>query len=90
MKLYGEKGGAEIEPQLVIVQERHNTILNVTPQIDNLGFDFEGAFTNEIHHFVACCLTGTQPISPVEDGVEIMKMLCAIYESAATGQEIKL
>lgn len=90
VKLYGEKGGAEIEPQLVIVQERHNTILNVTPQIDNLGFDFEGAFTNEIHHFVACCLTGTQPISPVEDGVEIMKMLCAIYESAATGQEIKL
>ncbi|MGN7478329.1 Gfo/Idh/MocA family protein [Solibacillus silvestris] len=90
VKLYGEKGGAEIEPELVIVQERHETILNVTPQIDMPGFDFTGAFTNEINHFVECCLTGKQPISPVEDGVAVMKMLTAIYESAATRQEIKL
>ncbi|MCH7323095.1 Gfo/Idh/MocA family oxidoreductase [Solibacillus sp. MA9] len=90
VKVYGEKGGAEIEPELAIVQERHDTILNITPQIDALGFDFEGAFTNEIHHFVDCCITGKKPISPVEDGVAVMKMLTAIYESAATGQEIKL
>lgn len=90
VKLYGEKGGAEVEPQLAIVQERHDTIVNITPQIDELGFDFVGAFTNEINHFVDCCSTGKQPIAPVEDGVAVMKMLTAIYESAATGKEITL
>src|SRR5699024_1709259 len=52
VQLFGDKGGAEIEPELVIVTEKYNTILNVTPQIDHLGFHFEKAFTNEINHFV--------------------------------------
>lgn len=90
VKLYGEKGGAEVEPELAIVQERHNTILNVTPQVDFLSFDFEAAFNAEVQHFVDCCLHGKQTIAPVEDGVAIMKMLTAVYESAATGKEIRL
>ncbi|MDF2652872.1 MAG: hypothetical protein K0Q73_8788, partial [Paenibacillus sp.] len=28
-------------------------------------------------------------LSPVEDGVEMMKILCGIYESAAQGKEIQ-
>ncbi|MEO4052553.1 Gfo/Idh/MocA family oxidoreductase [Solibacillus sp. CAU 1738] len=90
VKLYGEKGGAEIEPALAIVTEKHNTILNMTPQIDQLGFDFAGAFQNEINHFVDCCVNKTECIAPVEDGVAVMKMLCAIYESASTGREVRL
>lgn len=90
VKLYGEKGGAEIEPALAIVTEKHNTILNVTPQIDQLGFDFAGAFQNEINHFVDCCVNKTECIATVEDGVAVMKMLCAIYESASTGREVRL
>ncbi|MBO1914646.1 hypothetical protein J4G37_58710, partial [Microvirga sp. 3-52] len=43
VKLFGDKGGAEIEPELALVLEKNNTILNATPQIDNLGFDFEKA-----------------------------------------------
>jgi len=88
-KIYGEKGGVELEPELQIVSERHNTILNITPQVDNLGFDGVKAFANEINHFVNSCLGRTQTLSPVEDGVEMMKMLCGIYESARTGEEIQ-
>lgn len=90
VKLYGENGGAEVEPELAIVKEQHETILNITPQIDLLSFDFAGSFINEINHFVDCCINNVQPISTVEDGVEVTKMLAAIYESAATNQEIKL
>ncbi|AXI10550.1 oxidoreductase [Oceanobacillus zhaokaii] len=90
VKLFGEKGGAEIEPELAIVAEKYNTILNVTPQIDNLSFDFEKAFQNEINHFVSSCLDGTENIAPVSDGVQVMKMLNAIYESAKTGKEVYL
>lgn len=89
-KLFGEKGGAEIEPQLAMVTEKNNTILNITPQIDNLSFDFEQAFVNEINHFVDCCIEGKETIAPVADGVQIMKMLNAVYESAKTGKEVYL
>lgn len=88
VKLFGEKGGAEIEPELALVTERHNTILNVTPQIDNLGFDFPKAFKNEINHFVEACTKGKENIAPVADGVQVMKMLNGIYESANTGKEV--
>lgn len=90
VKLFGDKGGAEIEPELAIVTEKHNTIFNMTPQIDRLSFDFEKAFISEINHFVDCCLYGKENIAPVSDGVQVMKMLNAIYESAKSGKEVYL
>ncbi|MFC4025076.1 Gfo/Idh/MocA family protein [Oceanobacillus longus] len=90
VKLFGDKGGAEVEPELSLVTEKHNTILNITPQVDNLGLDINQAFHSEINHFVSCCLDGTENIAPVSDGVQVMKMLNAIYESANTGKEIYL
>ena len=45
-------------------------------------------FQNEINHFVDCILNGTPCISPAEDGVELMRILDAIYESAETGHEV--
>ncbi|PYI55085.1 Gfo/Idh/MocA family protein [Paenibacillus flagellatus] len=88
VKLYGDKGGCEIEPELAIITEKYDTILNVTPQVNSLQLNVTEAFQNEINHFVESCLNGTTPISPVEDGVEMMKMLCGIYESAETGKEV--
>lgn len=90
VKLFGDKGGAEIEPALSLITEKNNTILNSTPQVDNLGFDFAKSFANEINHFVECCLEGKETIAPIEDGVEVMKMLNAVYESARTGKEVYL
>lgn len=90
VKLFGDKGGAEIEPELALVTEKNNTILNSTPQVDNLGFDFEKSFANEINHFVECCLEGKETIAPIKDGVEVMKMLNAVYESARAGIEVYL
>src|SRR5690606_10372491 len=31
VKLYGEKGGIEVEPELALITEKHDTILNITP-----------------------------------------------------------
>ncbi|RJE88809.1 gfo/Idh/MocA family oxidoreductase [Paenibacillus sp. 1011MAR3C5] len=90
VRLYGDKGGMEIDPETVIVTEKNNTIVNILPQTDHAGFHFQSAFQNEINHFIENVQNGTKPLSPVEDGVEIMKILCGIYESAATGQEVKL
>jgi len=89
IRIYGDRGGAEIEPELFIVTEKHDTILNVQPQVDKLSFDFAQGFQNEINYFIDCCRNGREPISPVEDGLEIMKILCAVYESAEKGCEIR-
>lgn len=88
-RLFGTKGGFEVIPELKIIAEKHDTILNMTPQVDHPGFDFKAAFGAEIDHFVTCVLEGREPISPVQDGVEIMKMLCGVYESARLGREVR-
>jgi predicted dehydrogenase len=90
VKFYGDKGGFEVDPAIVMVTEKHDTIMNILPQTDSDGFQVESAFQNEINHFIACVMTGKQPLSPVSDGVEIMRILCGIYESAAKGEEIHL
>jgi predicted dehydrogenase len=87
--IHGTKGGAQVEPELQIATEKHDVMLNLLPQADQLSFDFAAGFRSEIQHFVNCCLGRAETLSPVEDGVEIMKMLCAIYESAAAGKEIR-
>ncbi|PAV31209.1 oxidoreductase [Virgibacillus profundi] len=89
VNVFGDKGGAEIEPKLEIITEKNNTILNSTPQIDALSFDFSKGFQNEINHFVSCVQGETETISPVQDGVEIMKILAGVYESSEKGEEIR-
>lgn len=88
VKLYGDKGGAELEPALAIVTEKYDTILNVEPQVDNRSFDFVAGFQDEINYFLEVCTGAKETLSPVEDGVEMMKMLCGIYESSTKGKEI--
>lgn len=88
VKLYGENGGVELEPRLTIITEKHNTILNTTPQINNLSFDFIQGFQDEIDYFIQVCQGKQTTISPVGDGVEMMKILCGVYESSKLGKEI--
>ncbi|MBM7568467.1 Gfo/Idh/MocA family protein [Paenibacillus sacheonensis] len=88
IKLYGDKGGAEVEPALVVMSEKYDTIVNSTPQIDHTSFDASEAFGREIAHFAGSCLGRVETLSPVEDGLEVTRMLSAIYESAAKGTEI--
>ncbi len=87
--LFGEKGGASIEPSLSLYTEKHDVLTEITPKIDAPTFDFNESFQNEINHFVACASGKQATIAPVEDGVEVMKILAAIYESSQTGKEIR-
>ncbi|MFE0591910.1 Gfo/Idh/MocA family protein [Micromonospora echinospora] len=88
--VFGDRGGAELEPKLRIATERADTVLNVDPQIDHLSFDFAEGFATEIAHFVALCLGEAEEVAPVWHGAEVMRMLAGVYESARTGREIRL
>lgn len=89
-ELFGEKGGAVLEPSLRIFKEMYNTLVDVVPYIDFPTFDFDSSFQNEINNFVRTCRGEMANISPVSDGVSIMRMLEGIYASAQTGEEIRL
>lgn len=90
LQIFGEKGGAEIDPKLHITAEKHNTIINITPEIDLTSFDMYDGFQNEINHFISAVKGEVETIAPVQDGVEIMRILSAIYESSETGKEVYL
>ncbi|KAB8134164.1 Gfo/Idh/MocA family oxidoreductase [Gracilibacillus oryzae] len=89
VSLYGDKGGADIEPSLEIFTEKNNIMLNSTPQIDHLSFNFQKGFQNEIDHFIRCNKGEEKTIAPVEDGVEMMKILTGVYQSSQEQKEIR-
>ncbi|SHE46423.1 Predicted dehydrogenase [Caldanaerobius fijiensis DSM 17918] len=88
LEIYGSKAGATMEPELEIFSEKNDFLTDEKPVLEPAFVDFQHNFDKEIAHFVDCILNGTPCISPGEDGVELMKILDAIYKSAETGHEV--
>ena len=90
LDLYGNKGGVTVEPDLEIYTEKYDYLTDITPVWSKSRDNFDDMFAREISHYVDCCLNGGECRNPVEDGVELMRILDAIYESAATKHEVIL
>lgn len=86
--LFGTKAGAQMEPYLELFEDRNHYLANTIPVISPENYDFEHNFNEEIMHFIDCIENHTPCINPAEDGLELMKILDAIYESARTGHEV--
>ena len=86
IEIYGDKAGAKMDPELHLFTNLNGYMANVDfAQKTSLSFD--GLFDKEINHYVDCLLGKAKCIAPAEDGVTLMKILDAIYKSAATGHE---
>jgi len=85
-ELFGEKAGCKLDP-LRIFTEENGVQVDVTPQVPPLKGSTIAA---EVCYFIECILEGKPPIATEEDGIWLMKMLDAIYESARTGKEAKI
>ncbi len=88
IELFGDKAGLSIDPfELHTVYD--DTLADVALLGDN-GFDFHRDFTREIKNFVDA-VEGKAPCkAPAEDGVILMKILDAVYESARTGKSVDI
>ena len=96
-QLMGTHGGAKIEfgaptpvPPLELYLDHATVPLAATPA---LHVGHEGAdvhFFNEISEFVGAIQENRRPASPIEHGLEILRILDAIYRSADTGSEVRL
>lgn len=84
-QLMGDKGGADMFP-LGIYQEKHDTLVDVSP----VYLPERNEHETEISRFVTCCLEHTSPISTAAEGVKIQKIIQGLYQSAETGELVKL
>ena len=86
IQLFGSKGGVSLDPEFSLYTEMNNYLADVTLNMPT-ALSFDGLFQNEINYFVESLLTDRDLSSIAEDGCTLMKILDAIYESAATGKE---
>ena len=89
IELFGTKSGARVDPQIEFFSDVNGMMVDIKPYGDT-ALNFNGLFNREIAHFVDCVRNGTPCRSSADDGVVLMKIIDAIYESARTGHEVKL
>ncbi|WP_205093081.1 Gfo/Idh/MocA family protein [Thalassobacillus pellis] len=85
VSLMGDEGGADVFP-LKIFQEKHDTLIDTSPAY----LPKKGNHELLIEEFVNSCLTGKKPITTPDQGVVLQKLITAIYQSAETGEAVKL
>jgi predicted dehydrogenase len=51
---------------------------------------FNQGYPQELKHFIECVRGNKDPLVTGEDGRAVLEILCAAYESARTGQKVKL
>lgn len=91
--LCGDKGGMKESDEAPIFYTNVNGHLAEVNVSSNdykteKGMFNEEVFVTEMQHFADCILGRCECMTTAEDGVIIMKILDAIYESARTGHEI--
>jgi len=82
-QICGSKGGAILEPFTVFTENNLGYLADHHPIVPKVN-----RFEEEIAHFIDCLDTGNKPISPIEDGIAIQRMLAGIYDSARLGKEV--
>ncbi len=95
-QLLGSRGGVKIDlgtatPGVELYLDRGNVPLVATPAFTVPTADaVRVQFTNEIAEFVAAIREQRAPDATVEQGLEILRILDAIYRSAKAGAEVRL
>lgn len=87
LELFGTKAGAKLNPGLEIFTDLNGYMVDITPTGDT-ALNFQGLFQNEINHYVDCVLNKIECRSPARDGVELMRIIDAVYESARNGKDV--
>ncbi|SHO43059.1 Gfo/Idh/MocA family protein [Anaerocolumna xylanovorans] len=88
LELFGDKAGVTMEPEFEIYESKYNYLRNTKPVLNAEGSGFEHNFIEEIKHFINCIADGAICLNPAEDGLELMRIIDAIYQSAKTGHEV--
>ncbi len=81
LRIFGTKGGAQIQPQTAVYHTDGETKLDVIPQLGR-----QDQYVAENQHFVDCVRRRKEPISPGSQAVVVTEMLDAVAKAARTGR----
>jgi predicted dehydrogenase len=87
--IFGKNGSALLNP-LKIYKRMQGEIVNVTPRVDAAKNAFKVSFQLQAEHFLESLRKDRDPIFRVEEGLEIARIIDAIYQSAREKKEIKI
>jgi predicted dehydrogenase len=95
LQLYGRTGGARLampnfrtERSLQVITEMDGTLVDEVPELPQEEGINE--YDREIAAFVQSIRTGVPPPATAEQGLTVMRLIDALYRSAATGQEVRV
>jgi len=89
LEFFGDKGGAKLDVKLTVFTDMNGYLVNVALNGDS-GFVFDKSFRDELKNFADAINGKAECRNPAEDGIEMMKILRAVYKSAELGHEIIL
>ena len=89
VELYGTRAGLKWEDERLTLFEEHGGAL-----VDSVpSFPAQpgvGGHERNLRHFADVVLRGAEPCFVPQQGVDMVRLLTALYESAATGREVRL
>ena len=89
IQLFGTEAGVKLSDDITMSTVQNGYLADVKfPGMK--GFDFDKAFERETRNFVDSAKGLCECKNPAEDGVEMMRILTAIYRSAESGHEVVL
>lgn len=89
MQIFGTKAGAALDGDIKLYTTMCGRHVNIQPQ-GNSHFDFTESFNAEMRGFLDA-VNGVAPCrAPAEDGLWLMKIIDAVYESAKTGRSVDI
>lgn len=96
-RVLGEKGWADMDPafsyeglQLKRSRIAGDTREFIAPGIEQISTKVKNQFALEMDHFAECVVSGKQPWTPGEEGLQDQRIMEAIYESARIGKPVRL
>jgi predicted dehydrogenase len=89
LNIFGTHGAALLNP-FRIHKELNGNLLNVTPALDSTKNIYKQSYEAELDHFIRCLTLGEKPIVTADEGVALMKVIDAVYQSAEARREVRL
>jgi len=88
MELRGTKAGCSLKnAELKLMTEIEGVLCDILPRFRGEEIS---AHRKNINHFIDCVLGVAEPINTPEGGVDMIRILKAIYDSAESGMEVRL
>jgi predicted dehydrogenase len=82
--LMGTEGGADLEPLRIYTEENGHQV-DIAPHAPAVH-----GHQAEARHFVDCIRENRTPLATGEHGLDVVKILDAIYRSAETGEMVRI